>query len=62
MPLEQYKQRSDIKGFVFSKGLSDNCVDDRFERGVTIANETNLKPLLCYKKEAKTMGFLNFVL
>lgn len=59
MPLEQYKQKSDIKGFVFSRGLSDNYVNNRFERG-KLARETNLKPLQCYKREAKTVGFFNF--
>lgn len=61
MPLEQYKQKSGIKGFVVSRVLSDNYMDNRLERG-KLVREINLKPLQCYKREAKTMGFFNFVL
>lgn len=47
------RSRSDRKGSAFSKGLCDNYVDDGLERG-KLAREANWKPLLCYKREAKT--------
>lgn len=53
MSSEQQKQKSDRKGSAFSKGLCDNYVDDGLERG-NLAREANWKPLLCYKREAKT--------
>lgn len=58
--IEKYKQKSDTKEFVLLNDFFFLVGWWIWKREI-VARETNMKPLLCHKREAQIVGFFNFV-